>query len=91
MPVPRQVLVKVHGNGALGTPENIYDLPEELESRIELLLLLIKRVIAVLLHKQDAIHCQFAGAQRERFADRFHDWKLYAAQAITDVRCTWSM
>jgi hypothetical protein len=61
-------------------------LPEELEPRIELLLLLIERVISMLCHKQHAVHRQFAGAQCERVTDGLHNRKIVRRQSIADVR-----
>ena len=61
------------GTAAAGLAEDIGDLEEHLEARIELLLFVVDGIVAVLANQQHAIDGELVAAQRERVGDGAED------------------
>ena len=49
--------------------KHLYNLLEEFESRIQLLLFFVVRIVAVLAHQDDAVDGEFARSERQRISD----------------------
>ena len=69
LPLPRQVLVVEDGGGLPRGAEDVDDLHEELVARVEVLVLLVRLVLAVLADQEDAVDGQVVRAQGQGLGD----------------------
>src|SRR5436190_9183014 len=86
-PTPGKVLVRVHRHRAARFLKYLHYLLEKLKPRVELLLPVVERVVAMFGYQEHSVYCKLSASERQRLLDRPYYWKIVGrGEAIPDVR-----